>query len=184
VYLDGNYKGKTLSSEYLDISDLHPGTYTVRLTYTGYYDYSSDITVSRNEVVSLYAVMTPEVEEKTVSAGGILALQSDPSGADIFLDNEYKGVTPLSLQIVSTGEHHLLIRKGGYSVYSSTVTIVSDQTTAISAILTPEYQAPQTAEPPAPVSTPVPEPTRAALPFWIPVVGLFMVTLCFARKIW
>ncbi|MDD1724114.1 MAG: PEGA domain-containing protein, partial [Methanospirillum sp.] len=100
VYLDGSYKGTTPSSGYLEITDLSPGTYTVRLTYSGYSDYSTEVILSRNEISTISADMTAEY---VASSYGALSVQADPSGAEVYLDNEYKGITPLTLQQIVTG---------------------------------------------------------------------------------
>lgn len=173
VYLDGSYKGTTPSSGYLELTDLSPGTYTVRLTSSGYSDYTTEVTLSRNEISTISADMTAEY---VASPYGALSVQSSPSGAEVYLDNEYKGITPLTLQQITTGSHTVLIKKDGYSEYSGDVNIVSDQASGLSVTLTAE----SVVTPATPAQPPAPVPTKSPLSPWTVLSGLGITGLCLA----
>lgn len=176
VYLDGSYKGTTPTSGYLEISDLSPGTYTICLTYPGYTDYSTEITVSRNECATIFSDLT---KEYVPSSYGALSVQSSPSGADVYLDNEYKGITPVTFQQVATGSHVILIQKDGYSSYSGDVNIVSDQASGLSTTLTAiPTQTPTI----LPTQTPAPAPTQSPLSTCVSLCSLVMVGVGIAIK--
>lgn len=71
---------------------------------------------------------------------GSLQISSTPSGAEIYLDMTYKGVTPESggfVNITNLGPHEygLVLKKASYLDYISTVKIVSGQTVKVSANL-------------------------------------------------
>ena len=173
VYLDGTYQGITPSSGYLELSDLSPGTYTVRLSSSGYTDYSTEITLSRNEAATISADLTAAY---VPSEYGALSVQSCPGGAGVYLDNEYKGITPLTLQGVAIGLHTVLIKDDGYSSYSGDVYIVSDQASGLSVTLTATVtQAPTD----VPMQPPAPEPTKSPISPWLPFFGLGLVGLGF-----
>jgi len=68
---------------------------------------------------------------------GFLQISSSPSGAEIYLDMAYKGVTPESggfVNITNLSPHNysLVLRKANYLDYISTVKIVSGQTVKVS----------------------------------------------------
>ncbi|MDD1727736.1 MAG: PEGA domain-containing protein [Methanospirillum sp.] len=173
VYLDGSYQGITPSSGYLELSDLSPGTYTVRLTSSGYTDYSTEITLSRNEAATISADLTATY---VPSQYGALSVQSNPAGAGVYLDNEYKGITPLTLQGVAIGSHSIIIKDDGYSSYSGDVYITSDQASGLSVTLTATVtQAPTT----VPMQPPAPEPTKSPISPWLPFFGLGLAGLGF-----
>jgi hypothetical protein len=44
---------------------------------------------------------------------GRLAIRSDPSGAQVFVDDRLQGVTPLTLRNVVAGDHRVVVRQGG-----------------------------------------------------------------------
>ncbi len=168
VYLDGIYKGVTPSSGYFIISDLSPGTYAIHLTLSGYTDYPTRITLSRNEVATISADLTSTY---VPSEYGALSVQSTPSGADVFLDNEYKGITPVTLQKINTGSHTILIKNEGFSSYNGDVYIVPDQASALSVTLTASVTQTQT---PTAITTqpPAPAPTKSAPSPWIAICSL------------
>ncbi len=158
VYLRGSYKGKTPSHGYLEISDLAPGSYTIRVEHSGYAEYSESVIVSRNEVLVVDADLTKDRTTTPVKTG-FLSLKSEPAGAEIYLDNRYMGVTPLTLQNIGPGIHGVILRKAGYMDYETDVSIVAGQLALISAILPeniPPAETPVAAEPTrAPVSLPI-----------------------------
>jgi uncharacterized protein YjfI (DUF2170 family) len=65
---------------------------------------------------------------------GTLAVSSTPSGSDVYVDNAYKGLTPVSISAVPNGNHALLVKLEGYQDYTRTVTVMGD-TQAITASL-------------------------------------------------
>jgi formylglycine-generating enzyme required for sulfatase activity len=54
-------------------------------------------------------------------ASGALELSSVPAGANVTLDGEFQGQTPLSLEVSPGEEHRLAVFKPGYKRYNSTV---------------------------------------------------------------
>lgn len=59
-------------------------------------------------------------------AFGSAGVTSDPSGANVYLDNAYKGLTPLTLDAVPNGNHILIIRLNGYDDVSRTITVMGN----------------------------------------------------------
>lgn len=54
-------------------------------------------------------------------AAGILTLRSAPGGANVTLDGEFEGQTPLELELVPDREHRLAVFKPGYRRHTETV---------------------------------------------------------------
>ena len=170
VYLDNTFRGYTPSSGYLTLYDLSPGTYTLHLKYSGYYDYYEDVLINRGRITTISCNMIRIGDQKTKI--GSLYIQSDPEKGETYLDNIYKGITPLTLKGISAGEHTILIRKSGFIDYLTRVTIVEGQEMSISAILPREIQSPVITTLPTENSTPAPTPTKAGLPGWIIIISL------------
>jgi len=84
------------------------------------------------------------------SGTGTLQLTSSPSGAEIYLDNQYKGSTPATIADVTPGTHVLEFRYPGYQTWTATITIAAG-TSQYSPTLTPEAVTQQTGSP-----TPIP----------------------------
>jgi hypothetical protein len=61
-----------------------------------------------------------------VPTKGSIRISSIPSGADIYLDNEYLGVTPLTLIPVENGNHLLVVRLTGYQDWTQSVVVLGN----------------------------------------------------------
>ena len=68
---------------------------------------------------------------------GRIIATSHPQGAKVYLDNVYKGVTPLNLDRVTTGQHRVKLVMAGYQDWSSYVSVSPSRTTTVSADLVP-----------------------------------------------
>jgi hypothetical protein len=63
------------------------------------------------------------------SERGTLQFSSSPSGAQVYLDNEYRGTTPNTLTNVELGNHTLEFRYQGYQSWSTDIMVVSGTST-------------------------------------------------------
>ena len=68
---------------------------------------------------------------------GVLALSSSPAGAEVTVNGQVVGVTPVVLKDLPVGSRALVVRRDGYSPWSTSVRIVADQQTTVQAQLTP-----------------------------------------------
>jgi hypothetical protein len=137
VYLNGDYQGETRSSGPLYITSLVPGTYTVILKKSGYQDYTTTAKIVAGTTAQVAAVLQPASAKPTTASAEI---NSQPSGADIYINNAYKGVTPLSFENVpidATKTYNIEIRMEGYKTYTSSGSISPGQNVVIDAALTP-----------------------------------------------
>ena len=126
IYLDGTNKGTTPKT----IADVPVGTHSILLTKAGYYDETATITVILNQV----AYVSERLDAKT----GTIAVSSDPSGAMIYLDGSYKGVTPLTISDVPEGVHTVKLTKSGYKDYWETVHVSAGSAKYVTPRLTKE----------------------------------------------
>ncbi len=72
-----------------------------------------------------------EFELRQSSSIGNLLVKSVPAGALVRIDRLPLGRTPLALNGLLSGEHHLSLQKGGYEPLQQRLPIQSNQTTAI-----------------------------------------------------
>jgi hypothetical protein len=82
--------------------------------------------------IFLCGCMTP-LPEKT----GTVKITSSPSGAEVYLDNEYHGTTPGTISAVPTGNHTVEIRENAYNDWFQNITVTSGSTTSVSTTLIP-----------------------------------------------
>ena len=65
----------------------------------------------------------------------VLKCESEPTGADVFLNGNRKGKTPLELQKIPSGSHKIEFRLKGYSNYLRDIVVQAGQNQTVSASL-------------------------------------------------
>ncbi|MCF0212805.1 MAG: SUMF1/EgtB/PvdO family nonheme iron enzyme, partial [Bacteroidales bacterium] len=78
------------------------GNYSVTLTKQGYASESRQVTISEGRTAELNV---------TLSSGKEIAFSSDPAGAELYIDGQYKGATPITIN-VPFGQHSVKVQKG------------------------------------------------------------------------
>jgi len=134
VFTDGVYQGNTQPGDAMDLTGLLPGTHTILLQLLNYQDYTTQVEVRAGRVSLVNADLIPAT---TPSQSGTLLINSNPQGANVFLDNTCMGITPLTIPSVTAGNHILLLRLPGYTDYSTSLTISPGQAVQVQAALTP-----------------------------------------------
>ncbi len=138
IYLDGVYQGVT-GSDWFWIYDVSTGYHTIYLEDFGYGDYTETVYVSAGDTASVSAYLTATPSPTTVVTStpvptGSIRVWSSPSGADIYLDGVYQGLTGSNwfwIYEVSAGYHTIRLEKSRYEDYTETV-YVSAGTTSVS----------------------------------------------------
>jgi len=131
LFLDGNYMGLTPSGDYFDITSLVPGTHTITLRMTDYQDYTQTVYVRGGTVETINAQMVPVTPGPVADTTGQITVVSSPPGANLYLDNVFKGITPLTLSDIPQGSHVVMAQMGGYADAAQTITVTGGQTTPV-----------------------------------------------------
>ncbi len=125
VYVDGHYIGTT-SMDYAVLA----GTYTVEVMKSGYDTWQDTVNVSPDRMVRVSAYLSPSV------LYGFLEVDSNPSGASVYLDGEYLGITPLPrTDIEADVPHDLRVELAGYEGWSKAVQVAPNRGLGITASL-------------------------------------------------
>ena len=85
------------------------------------------------------AEKAPVIEkiEKEIFDTGVLDIKSIPSQAEIYIDSELKGKTPLTLYNFPVGTYKLVAKKGGYIDFEKEVIVKVGRTEEVEAELIP-----------------------------------------------
>ncbi|MFA4860155.1 PEGA domain-containing protein [Methanoregula sp.] len=162
VYLDNAYKGNTPAfPDVMYITQLSPGTYNLRIVTQDYQPYTMSALVQAGIVNDIHAALVPVVAGPARDTTGQILIYSSPSGANIYLDNAYKGITPLTLPNIPEGSHTVTLRMNGYQDLVKPVNVVGGSTVDGSGTLSYGSQANQASS--------GPQPTKSAAG-WIPVI--------------
>ena len=76
-------------------------------------------------------------QEELSNDYGIISITSDPPGAKVFIDGEYKGQTPAEMSL-TTGTYQLFLEHQLYEPYMDSLTIEKGQTKTLNIQLSPE----------------------------------------------
>ena len=107
VFLDGSYRGQTSPYDALDIPNIAPGDHALVLALEGYYNYVTTVAVTAGKSTNVVATLT---DKPDANQYGQMAVVSSPSGASIYVDGAYRGITPAALVLVRTGDRTVLLR--------------------------------------------------------------------------
>jgi hypothetical protein len=155
VYVNNNYKGTTISSTALYVTQLTPGSYLVRVTLAGYQTYTQTAVVTAGTAYNIQANMVPDTPGPTPSINGQITVRSSPSGANIYLDNAYRGLTPLTLVNIPQGSHAVILKLNEYQDWQSSVNVLAGSSTDVSGTLSPSPQPTPTTLPPQTTQSPI-----------------------------
>ncbi|MBR1369104.1 hypothetical protein RJ53_06185 [Methanocalculus chunghsingensis] len=166
IYLDGNFQGTTFANDYFDIIDIPVGTHSITLRKPGYNDYTTSATVTGGTLKYVTATLTPASSPATT---GKVSFNSAPGGAEVYLDNLFRGYAPVIVPDIEPGTHSVTVKMQGYTDWTSTVAVTAGETAQVVATLNPQ-------------AAPTPEPA-AALPITaIGAVALLGMIFVVARR--
>ena len=134
VTLDGANSGHTPASGSLKLNNIGVGDHTVVLTLAGFQTYTTTVSVHANTVSEVNAILTSTGPEQ---GNGELIVSSTPSGANVFVDNNFMGITPLTLKTIPVGSHVVMVRLTGYQDYQTTTTVNAGVPSTVVAGLSP-----------------------------------------------
>lgn len=168
AYVDGVFYGITPALA----TGLEPGNHQVRISLSGFQDWIGTVFVTSGATTTvtqtLHTGTTAPTPSPTQSpATGSVMVSSTPSGAEVFMDNVYEGISPLTIASVQPGTHTFLIKQAGYADWQVSEPVQSGQTSQIAATLSP-----------------LPTPTEGAMPSALVIlaVGLLCFGLLSRRK--
>jgi hypothetical protein len=159
VYLDGIYKGAIRSGTPFSVIAVSPGSHDVLLHMPGYNDYTSTVQVNAGQIAYVNADFTAASQAGISQSSppqtgtGSITATSSPAGGQVFLDNQFRGVAPVTIYYVPVGNHIINMKLAGYSDWSGSIQVQPGQGSSIQAEFAP--------------GVPSTSPTRASIPITI-----------------
>ena len=111
IYLNSKKYGST-PKEIVNLSD---GYYEIKLTRPGYKDIILHRQVTTGINVKIRETFIEEHIPKQPRKTGNLIIDSSPSRAPVYLDNQFAGKTPLILRDISSGNHSISFQLSSYT---------------------------------------------------------------------
>lgn len=153
VFMDSNAEGTIPPQGVMSLNSVTSGNHLFKVTAPGYNDWMNTIYIVPNAITPVNAALTPVgVNPTPVQATGGFNIVSTPSGAEVYVDNLFKGYTPAVMTDIPAGQHTVLLKYTGYVDYSTTASVTAGQTTPLAISMQP-----------APTPTPESAPPTAIL---------------------
>jgi formylglycine-generating enzyme required for sulfatase activity len=98
--------------------ELPEGNHLLQISAEGFKPWQTQLTVKPNQPQSIKDIQLQ-------AADGTLALQTQPAGANITIDEKFVGKTPLTVKLSANTEHEIRISKAGYENESRRVQVAT-----------------------------------------------------------
>lgn len=108
-----------------------PGTYHIVMSLAGYNDCVKDVTVVAGQDVTVTCDLT-----QIAPTTGVFNITSSPSGAEVYIDGNYEGVTYVSVEL-QPATYQIVLKKEGYQDLTDNQTLTAGQTVPLNYTLTP-----------------------------------------------
>ena len=131
VFLDSTQRGIAPAIFY----EVLPGNHQVTLSLKGYDDWSHIISVGSGQMAAINAEL-----DATKEITGSLAVITDPPGAEIFIDGNFKGVSPVTIPELSAGMHTVSLTLQEYANTTTNISVTAGQTQKYSTGLQKVYK--------------------------------------------
>lgn len=115
VYLDGRYQGTTPLRV-----ESQPGRRTIRIERSGYEEYETTVQVRPGSQQRI------DVTLDEVRRTGTLRFESSPSGAEVYVDGDYQGTTPIGSTTFDAGTYEVRYERSGHRSETFDVTVRPD----------------------------------------------------------
>jgi hypothetical protein len=129
IFINGRQVGTTP----LELRGLPVGSRAVRLVLDGHETWSRavDIVANRRTIVAAALQQTAP----SLPYRGSVAITSRPQGADVFINGQRVGTTPLELRNLPVGSRAVRLVLNGHDTWSRAIDVVANQRTTVAAAL-------------------------------------------------
>jgi hypothetical protein len=134
VWLDGNYIGITRADRELVIPAIQPGSHSVMSRFKTGIPRFVNFSVVPGSTKHI-AIPLGSLSAESCARCVPVVVSSHPAGGDVYLDNIFKGTTPVTITDAEEGTHSVDIRLGGYLPWSRTVVVTGTTPVSVAADL-------------------------------------------------
>lgn len=111
IYIDDELVGTGYASKVVSIGEEH----TYRISCDDYYPKEGLVYFDKREDKEINVILEPNF--------GYIIIKTEPSGAEVYIDEQKVGVTPYQMKKIGIGEHIVEIRNSGYESYTDIVVV-------------------------------------------------------------
>ena len=119
IFLDGSLTGTTPAI----LPGVVTGNHELTLSLRGYDTWSRIVSVGSGQMAAVNAELDA-IKEST----GSLTVMTDPSGAEIYIDGKFKGVSPATITGISAGTHTVVLTLQEYANNTTSISVTAGET--------------------------------------------------------
>lgn len=135
VFVNGRRRGTTP----LSLRNLPPGTYSVRVSRSGYEDDTRRVAVAGGAAREIAVRLTRERPRAAAGSGGAFTgsiyVDSRPRGARVLLDGRAIGTTPLQVGNIRAGAHVVRLELPDHRTWTASTRVVAGETVRVTGSL-------------------------------------------------
>ncbi|MFH0900094.1 MAG: PEGA domain-containing protein [Pseudomonadota bacterium] len=136
VFVDGKRQPDTTPAL---VDGLDDGIHVVEVRKPPTVPWKQTVYVKGGQRAKVVATLATTIQQVT---GGNIKVVCDVEGAEVWLDGELKGKTPVTLESVASGSHRLAVKVQGYTPFEDQVSVDAGSATIVKASLTKIAAAP------------------------------------------
>ncbi len=118
IYIDGRFLGYTPYT-----GDVSVGRHTITLQLAGYQPYETTVNITPNKITKISASLKPIPYYQ-----GTLYITSSPSNAEVYINGERKGRTPIKIEKLKPGRYQITVIKAGYETFVQYYEVLAGET--------------------------------------------------------
>jgi hypothetical protein len=120
-----------MQQEKVAVYKVPKGEHEFQFSKNGFNDVTRRLDATQDATISI--TMQAGNSASRMKLPGYLDISSQPTGAEIFINDQKMGVTPATIELTA-GEHRLTLRKNLYHSYNGSFVMTEKQTTTLKAI--------------------------------------------------
>lgn len=117
VAVNGIFRGSTP----IEVDKIQEGQSSLEVTAEGYAPYKEQVQLAAGEVFNVHVQLQALPSQLTI--------RSIPETARVYIDNEYKGETPLKMEALPAGSYRVRVEKPGHEIMARNIVLGNDQET-------------------------------------------------------
>ncbi len=125
VFIALDNSAPIMQQEKVAVYKIPKGEHSFTFSKNGFQDTSKPVNAQQDETINV--TMQAGQTASRLKLPGFIDITSEPSGAEIFINDQKMGVTPTTIELTA-GEHTLKLRKNFYHTYSGTFQLSEKET--------------------------------------------------------
>lgn len=118
IFIDGRFLGYTPYT-----GDVSVGSHSIRLELSGYQPYETTVNITPTKPNKISVTLKPIPYYQ-----GALYITSSPSNAEVYINGERKGRTPIKIDKLKPGRYQITILKAGYETFVQYYEVIAGET--------------------------------------------------------